>query len=79
MINPKARPCEEASILSTRASGNCPDSAKPWVLVATILASSMTFIDETVVNVALPAMQTDLATSVDVQWVVDAYALLLGR
>lgn len=64
MINPKARPCEEASILSTRASGNCPDSAKPWVLVATILASSIAYIDKSVVNVALPAMETDLATSV---------------
>jgi EmrB/QacA subfamily drug resistance transporter len=79
MINPKARPCEEASILSTRASGNCPDSAKPWVLVATILASSIAYIDESVVNVALPAMETDLATSVVViQWVVNAYTLCLS-
>ena len=64
MINPKARPCEEAAILSTRAAGNCAASAKPWVLVATILASSIAYIDESVVNVALPAMETDLATSV---------------
>jgi EmrB/QacA subfamily drug resistance transporter len=48
-------------------------------LVATILASSMTFIDGTVVNVALPALQADLhATITDVQWVVEAYALFLG-
>ena len=79
MINPKARPCEEASILSTRAAGNCPDSAKPWVLVATILASSIAYIDESVVNVALPAMETDLATSVVVvQWLVNAYTLCLS-
>ena len=64
MINPKARPCEEAAIRSTRPAGNCADSAKPWVLVATILASSIAYIDESVVNVALPAMETDLATSV---------------
>jgi EmrB/QacA subfamily drug resistance transporter len=50
-----------------------------WVLAATILGSSMTFIDGTVVNVALPALQTDLhATITDVQWVIEAYALFLG-
>src|SRR6266566_845831 len=54
-------------------------SASRWVLVATIVASSMTFIDGTVVNVALPALQADLhATLADVQWVVEAYALFLG-
>ncbi len=50
-----------------------------WILAATILASSMTFIDSTVVNVALPALQSDLhATITDVQWVIEAYALFLG-
>jgi len=49
-----------------------------WVLGATILGSSMVFIDGTVVNVALPALQTALnATVADVQWVVEAYALFL--
>jgi EmrB/QacA subfamily drug resistance transporter len=52
---------------------------KRWTLVATIVASSMTFIDGTVVNVALPALQASLnATITDVQWVVEAYALFLG-
>src|SRR3954452_21148510 len=50
-----------------------------WVLAATILGSSLTFIDGTGVNVALPALQQSLgASDVDVQWVVEAYALLLG-
>ncbi|HKN58795.1 MAG TPA: MFS transporter [Gemmatimonadaceae bacterium] len=50
-----------------------------WTLVATIVASAMTFIDMTVVNVALPALQRELgATITDVQWVVEAYALFLG-
>src|SRR5437660_2018315 len=50
-----------------------------WTLGATILGSSMTFIDATVVNVALPALQADLrATITDVQWVIEAYALFLG-
>src|SRR4030088_3522438 len=54
-------------------------SPRRWTLDATILASSMTFIDATVVIVALPALQADLhATITDVQWVVEAYALFLG-
>ena len=49
------------------------------MLVATILASSIAYIDESVVNVALPAMETDLATSVVViQWLVNAYTLCLS-
>ena len=54
-------------------------SRSRWTLVATIIASSMTFIDGTVVNVALPALQSNLhATITDVQWVIEAYALFLG-
>src|SRR5262245_24291095 len=50
-----------------------------WTLAATILGSSLTFIDGTVVNVALPALQASLhATITDVQWVIEAYALFLG-
>ena len=50
-----------------------------WVLAATILASSMAFIDGTVVNVALPFLQTSLnATAIGIQWVVEAYALFLS-
>src|SRR4030095_15147072 len=61
------------------ASAPCSALAGRWVLVATTLASSMAFIDSTVVNVALPALQTNLnATIVDVQWVIEAYSLLLS-
>ena len=57
----------------------CEESTKPWILTATILGSSMAFIDSTVVNVALPAMQTSFkATVVDMQWVVESYGLFLG-
>ena len=50
-----------------------------WVLIATVLGSSMAFIDGTVVNVALPVLQLDVkATAADVQWVVEAYALFLA-
>jgi EmrB/QacA subfamily drug resistance transporter len=79
MINPKARPCDEAKIQSIPAARNCGASAKPWVLVAAILGSSIAYVDESVVNVALPAIETDLATSVVViQWLVNAYTLCLS-
>ncbi|MGH9528315.1 MAG: MFS transporter [Terriglobales bacterium] len=57
----------------------CRPEARIWILVATILGSSMAFIDSTVVNVALPAVQATFhATVVDVQWVVESYGLFLG-
>ena len=50
-----------------------------WALVAAILGSSMAFLDGTVVNVALPVMQRGLGATVgQLQWVVEAYALLLS-
>src|SRR5881398_3625005 len=72
-------PCNESVIRSRFASAPCSKLAGRWVLVATTLASSMAFIDSTVVNVALPALQTNLnASIVDVQWVIEAYSLLLS-
>ena len=50
-----------------------------WVLAASILGSSMAFIDGTVVNVALPILQEALgATAAEVQWVVESYALVMA-
>jgi len=56
----------------------CAPQARPWVLLNSILASGMVFIDGTVVNVALPALQHAFDAGVaQAQWVVEAYALLL--
>jgi EmrB/QacA subfamily drug resistance transporter len=53
--------------------------SKTWVLVAAIIGSSMSLIDSTAVNVALPIMQRELqATSAQMQWVIEAYALFLS-
>lgn len=72
-------PCDDAVIRSTPADAPCSAQAERWVLAATILASSMAFIDSTAVNVALPALQTDLhATIVGVQWVIESYGLFLA-
>lgn len=71
-------PCDNVS-LSADAQVACAASAKPWILAATILASSMAFIDSTVINVALPALQAGFHVDVvDVQWVVESYGLFLG-
>jgi MFS family permease len=76
MVKP---PCDEGVIRSGAAAAPCSQSAGRWVLAATVLGSSMAFIDSTVVNVALPVMQTDLnATIAGAQWIVEAYALLLA-
>ena len=50
-----------------------------FTLIATILGSSIVFIDGTVVNVALPPIQHDLGGGLAAQqWIVDAYLLTLG-
>src|SRR5215469_1955726 len=50
-----------------------------WTLVASILGSSMAFIDGSVVNVALKAIENDLGGGLaSQQWIVDAYLLTLG-
>src|SRR5271169_1793682 len=72
-------PCDEALIQSTNTDALTATRAGHWILAATILGSSMAFIDSTVVNVALPVLQSDLhASVVGVQWVVESYGLLLG-
>jgi EmrB/QacA subfamily drug resistance transporter len=72
-------PCDAAQIRTAAfVPGVVPPACRHWVLAATILGSSMAFIDSTVVNVALPVLQSDLHASLtDTQWVIESYALLL--
>jgi len=73
------KPSDRPEIHPSADHPTCPPASRRWVLLATIFASAMAFIDSTVVNVALPALQTDMgATVVDVQWVIEAYSLLLS-
>ena len=65
------------------APGRRAPSASPphaaWIIATTVIGSSMAFIDSTVVNVALPAIQRQLhATGDATQWVMEAYALVLA-
>lgn len=61
------------------ATGSGPAVHKWWTLVTVCLATFMLLLDVTIVNVALPDIQTSLQASFsDLQWVVDAYALTLA-
>src|ERR1035437_4293541 len=54
-------------------------STERWILAATILASSMGFIDSTALNVALSSIQASLhATGAQLLWVVNGYLLMLA-
>ena len=79
MIVASQQPCDEGVIRGKTFAEPCPKFSGRWILAATILASSMVFIDGTVINVALPALQVSLdATVLDVQWVIESYSLLLA-
>src|SRR5207302_10195783 len=50
-----------------------------WVLLATVLGSSIASLDATVVNIALPRIGRDLGTGLSgLQWTVNAYTLTLS-
>ncbi|MGH7260915.1 MAG: MFS transporter [Nitrospiraceae bacterium] len=72
-------PCDDALILHGGQATPCAPASRRWVLVAAIAGSSLAFIDGTVVNVALPAIQRDLqADAFEAQWVVESYAWFLA-
>lgn len=76
MTGPHRLPCETPPP-NAQAAPDRPGLR--WVLPATILGSSLGFIDAAVVNVALPAMQRDLATPIaTMQWVANGYMLTLA-
>src|SRR5437867_4995407 len=79
-MNVLKSPCDEGVITARKpATTQCGKIQRRWTLAATILGSSMVFIDGSVVNVAHPALQTNLnATVTDVQWVIEAYTLFLA-
>jgi EmrB/QacA subfamily drug resistance transporter len=73
-------PCDEAAVLHGAQTLPCPaPNQQRWTLAAAILGSSMAFLDGSVVNVALPALQHDLyASASQTQWIVESYALFLA-
>ncbi len=73
-------PCDAGQVQGARAPVQSLTAArKRWVLIATVLGSSLTFIDGSALGVALPAIQRDLgAGPAAVQWISNAYLLTLG-
>jgi EmrB/QacA subfamily drug resistance transporter len=79
MISNTKLPCEEGVVLSRPEVKDCGRLTGKWVLAASVLGSSLTFIDGTAVNVVLPVLQRELgATMAQAQWIVEAYALMLA-
>jgi EmrB/QacA subfamily drug resistance transporter len=80
MLGATRPPCDAGVIRTTAVSPSMLSrQRKRMTLAATILGSSMAFIDGSVVNVALPAIQQALqAGAVATQWIINAYLLLLG-
>jgi EmrB/QacA subfamily drug resistance transporter len=75
----KARPCDELIIRSTESAAPCAKRQQNWVLAACVLGSSMAFIDSSVVNVALPKMESELnATLSSMTWVINSYTLCMS-
>jgi EmrB/QacA subfamily drug resistance transporter len=72
-------PCDNAVCVDARRHVACPKRDQPWVLGVSILGSSIAFIEGSVVGVALPSMQSSFSMdSASVQWVANAYLLILG-
>src|SRR5256714_5304563 len=79
VITSKTQPCAAQVIRSIRGGSACPERDKPWVLAAAVLGSTMAFVDESVVNVALPTIEADLGTTLAaMQWVINAYTLCMS-
>lgn len=71
--------CEEGIILGGALTEPCSVASRRWTLAVAILGSSLAFIDGTVVNVALPAIQRAFGSSTsEAQWVMESYALFLA-
>jgi EmrB/QacA subfamily drug resistance transporter len=76
--NPKAFPCDAGAIRSIPGVAACA-ARKSWVLATAVLGSTLAFVDESVVNVALPRVEGDLQTTLPaMQWVINAYTLCMS-
>lgn len=72
-------PCDAGVLHGAVETPGCASHAKKWVLAATILGSSVAFLEASVINVALPAIQEGLGASVgQMQWIASIYTLFLA-
>jgi EmrB/QacA subfamily drug resistance transporter len=69
----------EGSLPAPPPASFCRPEDRPWILAATVLGSSMAYIDSSVINVVVPVVQQALgATTAEMQWVVNSYLLVLA-
>jgi EmrB/QacA subfamily drug resistance transporter len=72
-------PCDDGVVLAAPAAIQCDERQRRAALAATVLGSSVAFLDGSMVNVALPAIQRSFEVALPaVQWVFNAYVLLLA-
>jgi EmrB/QacA subfamily drug resistance transporter len=72
-------PSDTGVIRGAPETPGCAAHAKRWLLAATILGSSVAFIEASVINIALPAIQQGLGASIsEMQWIASTYTLLLA-
>jgi len=78
LANSRALPCDAAAIRAAASVPACK-ARKSWVLTAAVLGSTLAFVDESVINVALPTIESDLRTTLAaMQWVINAYTLCMS-
>jgi EmrB/QacA subfamily drug resistance transporter len=79
VLKVKSQPCAAEIVRSARGTADCSRQNKPWVLAVAVLGSTMAFVDESVVNVALPKIESNLHTTLaSMQWVINAYTLCMS-
>jgi len=79
MLNIAPPPSDLGIIRGAPETPGCAAHARPWVLFATILGSSIAFVEASVINVALPAIQQGLDASMgEMQWIASVYTLFLA-
>ena len=71
-------PCDRAVVRRVKDLAH-PPSGRTWVLAGTVLGSGLAFIDGSAVNLTLPVIQQSLGGGLAAaQWIMNAYALMLG-
>ena len=79
MLGVQRPPCDEGVIRGHPCVAMARRAHPGRALAASVLGSSIAFIDGSVVNVALPTLQREMAAGLAaMQWVVNAYLLMLG-
>jgi EmrB/QacA subfamily drug resistance transporter len=74
-----ANPCDRRLAYAARAEIPHPRRAQALVLAGTVLGSGLAFIDGSAVNLTLPVIQQKLGGGLEAaQWIMNAYALMLG-